>query len=293
MAGAGRRYHLRFAHPPHLRALCRAPTMTDTHAAHEADPPTPEQDAASATIDTLEAALGALNDAGQEVPDWEFCEGFMTALLCTRRAVPEAEWLPVLLGGPAAEVFASPGEHTRFAMAWLQREAQLRAALEANVEMLDDPRALEPAVTDWRGLLQTLSETERADAVAEGGQPPALGQSWASGFLAAVDHWSDEWAPPRDKEIAESMGDALDAVAELVDDDRAAPSFNLYQEDAAPSVSEARFEALGEAIWAVYDLYAIAKSLGPRVAPAQSDKVGRNDPCPCGSGKKYKKCHGA
>jgi len=25
----------------------------------------------------------------------------------------------------------------------------------------------------------------------------------------------------------------------------------------------------------------------------QDDKVGRNDPCPCGSGKKYKKCHGA
>jgi len=22
-------------------------------------------------------------------------------------------------------------------------------------------------------------------------------------------------------------------------------------------------------------------------------KVGRNDPCPCGSGKKYKNCHGA
>jgi preprotein translocase subunit SecA len=23
------------------------------------------------------------------------------------------------------------------------------------------------------------------------------------------------------------------------------------------------------------------------------EKIGRNDPCPCGSGKKYKKCHGA
>ncbi|MBK8388767.1 MAG: SEC-C domain-containing protein [Saprospiraceae bacterium] len=22
------------------------------------------------------------------------------------------------------------------------------------------------------------------------------------------------------------------------------------------------------------------------------DKIGRNDPCPCGSGKKYKNCHG-
>ena len=26
---------------------------------------------------------------------------------------------------------------------------------------------------------------------------------------------------------------------------------------------------------------------------AEEDRVGRNDPCPCGSGKKYKKCHGA
>ena len=25
----------------------------------------------------------------------------------------------------------------------------------------------------------------------------------------------------------------------------------------------------------------------------EGPKVGRNDPCPCGSGKKYKKCHGA
>jgi uncharacterized protein YecA (UPF0149 family) len=23
-----------------------------------------------------------------------------------------------------------------------------------------------------------------------------------------------------------------------------------------------------------------------------TDKVGRNDPCPCGSGKKFKQCHG-
>src|SRR6266566_4007115 len=27
--------------------------------------------------------------------------------------------------------------------------------------------------------------------------------------------------------------------------------------------------------------------------PIMANKIGRNDPCPCGSGKKYKKCHGA
>jgi len=26
--------------------------------------------------------------------------------------------------------------------------------------------------------------------------------------------------------------------------------------------------------------------------PESLTKVGRNDPCPCGSGKKYKRCHG-
>ncbi len=33
-------------------------------------------------------------------------------------------------------------------------------------------------------------------------------------------------------------------------------------------------------------------SAGPKTV-AVGQKVGRNDPCPCGSGKKYKKCHGA
>jgi preprotein translocase subunit SecA len=31
----------------------------------------------------------------------------------------------------------------------------------------------------------------------------------------------------------------------------------------------------------------------PTTVRRQTPKVGRNDPCPCGSGKKYKKCHGA
>ncbi|ACY16296.1 YchJ family protein [Haliangium ochraceum] len=31
----------------------------------------------------------------------------------------------------------------------------------------------------------------------------------------------------------------------------------------------------------------------PQPARRSTPKVGRNEPCPCGSGKKYKKCHGA
>ena len=52
-----------------------------------------------------------------------------------------------------------------------------------------------------------------------------------------------------------------------------------------PSLDEVQLEADDEAIAS-----AAAKKPQPIVRP--SHKVGRNDPCPCGSGKKYKHCHG-
>jgi SWIM/SEC-C metal-binding protein len=40
------------------------------------------------------------------------------------------------------------------------------------------------------------------------------------------------------------------------------------------------------------DISDLEKMLNPPL-PIQSDKIGRNDPCPCGSAKKFKKCCGA
>ena len=42
------------------------------------------------------------------------------------------------------------------------------------------------------------------------------------------------------------------------------------------------------------EMYENAPSDTPVRKPVvKTQKVGRNDPCPCGSGKKYKKCCGA
>jgi preprotein translocase subunit SecA len=60
----------------------------------------------------------------------------------------------------------------------------------------------------------------------------------------------------------------------------------------APPVSNVRYQH------ADYDeaLGAAADADAPPPPPAPfvrgGEKVGRNDPCPCGSGKKYKQCHG-
>ena len=48
---------------------------------------------------------------------------------------------------------------------------------------------------------------------------------------------------------------------------------------------------------AIHDAQQVGSEYGrnnssSRAGPAVSNKVGRNEPCPCGSGKKYKQCHG-
>ncbi|SIO68687.1 preprotein translocase subunit SecA [Paraburkholderia phenazinium] len=59
-----------------------------------------------------------------------------------------------------------------------------------------------------------------------------------------------------------------------------------FAEAAAPVAAEAATAAMiGDAM--SHSTHASAEPLGDSVP-----KVGRNDPCPCGSGKKYKQCHG-
>jgi preprotein translocase subunit SecA len=60
----------------------------------------------------------------------------------------------------------------------------------------------------------------------------------------------------------------------------------------APAVSNVRYQHADydEALAAAADAPAVAASPPPFTRSGQ--KVGRNDPCPCGSGKKYKHCHG-
>jgi uncharacterized protein len=238
-------------------------------------------------FDAQDAELDALREHDEEIPQWEFCEGFLAALVCSRRAIPPEEYWPVLLG----EGF-NPVEHMEFVWRWRRRWAEVAAALDAPVEMLDDDRTYQPEVLDTRGGVLALPEAERGET--DLGTLPAYAQVWALGFMYAVETWPDDWQPPRDGDAAAMLDNALGAIVALTEDDRAPPAVSMFAEDGPPSVSEERLDNLGAAIWAVYDLRQLWKSLGPRVdAVRKAAEPGRNDPCPCGSGRKYKKCHGA
>ncbi|MBC7601197.1 MAG: UPF0149 family protein [Ramlibacter sp.] len=251
---------------------------------------TTDKDTAPLTFedfDAQDAELDALREHDDEVPQWEFCEGFMAALICARRAIAPEEYWPVLLG----EEF-KPMQHMEFVWRWRRRWAEVAAQLDAPVETLQDEAAYQPEVLDTRGAVMALPAEERGDT--DMATLPAYAQVWALGFMYAVENWPQDWTPPRDNDSAKILDESLELIVALTEDDTGKPLISMYSEDDPPSVSEARIEHMHEAIWAVYDLRLLWKSLGPRIDPIRKEaEPGRNDPCPCGSGKKYKKCHGA
>jgi len=248
-------------------------------------------------FDELEAILDELRTRDDEIPQWEFCEGYMAALICCRRAIPPEEYFAMLLGGEdGSEAFVDAAQRERFKVLWAQRWLEVSESLAAKVDNLEDEAAYQPEVMDIRGAVAALPPAERAAFDAEHGDEPlpSFAQVWALGFMFAVENWPEEWAPPRDKEAAQWLDASLQAIVAMTDDDEDEPEISPFSEDGPPSVSLARLNAFGEAVWAVYDLYELWRSIGPRVETVRKEATpGRNDLCYCGSGKKYKKCHGA
>jgi len=80
--------------------------------------------------------------------------------------------------------------------------------------------------------------------------------------------------------LSEYQREAYDMFTELVESvKRDAVRYLFRVELAKPKTEPQRVEA--------------NPTGGKSTKQAVSDKIGRNDPCPCGSGKKYKRCHGA
>lgn len=237
-------------------------------------------------FDALDDVLDALREQDEAVPDWEYCEGFLTALICTRREVAPEEYWPPLLGKQF-----QPMGHMEFVWRWKRRWREIESALEADVEDLADERSLMPEVNDALAAYLATPEDERP--VIASSEMPAYGDNWARGFIFAVTMFAEDWRPPRDNEATAILHDSIDAIAQLLKPDPEPKTISLYV-DVPATLSQRRSEAFSAAVLAVYDLYHLWKSQGEATTPIRREPTpGRNDPCPCGSGKKFKKCHGA
>ncbi|MBB3226281.1 uncharacterized protein FHW69_000871 [Luteibacter sp. Sphag1AF] len=168
-------------------------------------------------------------------------------------------------------------------------EREAHALLEALWKMIAwrvsrDPDDLEDEAMP---LLDMPIEFEELDDIDQYKGDFPIASDWAVGFRMGVKEWVSEWSELEDDETSQFLG----IVTTLSSDQ--APSG--VDEDGAklPSFKE-RMTLLN-----VIPHYLSAfhrrrvRAAHPGTIRHEGDKVGRNDLCTCGSGKKYKKCCGA
>jgi len=115
------------------------------------------------------------------------------------------------------------------------------------------------------------------------------GEDWAYGFFEGMRLcWSD-WMPMLDTEEGQAWLRPLGLLGE--------EDFDPDQDELTETPTQ-RADLTAQIPDAVLSMYLFwlpyRHAIHEReVAKAMQPKVGRNDPCPCGSGKKFKKCCGA
>ncbi|MBN3725410.1 UPF0149 family protein [Burkholderia sp. Ac-20379] len=116
-------------------------------------------------------------------------------------------------------------------------------------------------------------------------------EAWANGFFQGMGLRWDDWQLLIDHADAEAMLRPLRLLGsdDLDDDERA-----LLDE---PAERERLSEQVPPAVVKIYEFWLphrgpTQERLLAQTIQRDAPKVGRNDPCPCGSGKKHKKCCG-
>ena len=254
----------------------------------EFDPSAPMRPLSDEDVDDLARMLGA-DWAPESTMDLEQLDGFLAGLVCAPRVVMPSAYVPAIFGD-AEPQFPDMATAQRFFELLMRRNNQIATALNAPIERLDDPRAYVPLLIDWQ------ANEEAAQQMAEAGEIPRLpmyGELWARGFLHAVDLTRDDWidVPADDEEGVQLVDDSLAAILALV------PDGDDNADAQAAQADEERDELVADALIAAYDLRDYWREVQfeqVRIKEPirREPKVGRNDPCPCGSGRKFKHCHG-
>lgn len=132
-----------------------------------------------------------------------------------------------------------------------------------------------------------IPDTEGFDAVSQI-QPGATLNDWSLGFEAGFAHVEDIWQRLIPAELTSELQSQRFALTFFGSPDNARRF--LAQRESALRPEQLADQVLAQFPRAV-DLHArLSISVGQIAVAKMDTKVGRNDPCPCGSGRKYKNC---
>ena len=221
-------------------------------------------------------------------------DGYLTALAAGPRRVSCDEWLPRLTGDAFERVFADPEDAAQARASLSDWADRLRAALEPQ-RLLDHPDDLflEPLFDEWSD--EDRQRLEAAGVAATDLQTLRDGVLWAGGFFQAMEDFASDWPTPaeRDGDDALALYAMLEATLGVLLMSPDSDEFRSFVAEQWPQGIPTRDELLTEAAFAAQDWRIYWLDHAPRPAPRRvAAQPGRNDPCWCGSGRKFKKCHG-
>ena len=205
--------------------------------------------------------LMELLDAKSEVHNTMRCDevqGFMMALLSGPDALNPTNWLPEILG---EESLFDAKERTEVERLVMAMAADMRMKL--NEKILPDLWFYED----------------------EAGNPDFY--TWCNAYLYALDIVPTDWFEAVDQEEFEDLFYPIMALGGIYDDEENGEVILHLNEKELTQLESDLPHVLLDIYW-----YWQAIINKPQTVRREGEKVGRNDPCPCGSGKKYKACCG-
>lgn len=205
--------------------------------------------------------LMELLDAKSEAHNTMGCDevqGFMMALLSGPDALNPTNWLPEILG---EESLFDAKERTEIERLVMAMAADMRMKL--NEKILPDLWFYED----------------------EAGNPDFY--TWCNAYLYALDIVPTDWFEAVDQEEFEDLFYPIMALGGIYDDEENGEVILHLNEKELTQLESDLPHVLLDIYW-----YWQAIINKPQTVRREGEKVGRNDPCPCGSGKKYKACCG-
>ena len=286
--------------------------------------PQPTSSPPSRTVsnDLTDAEYAELDELLEQTPeplepvDAVMLDGYLCGVLVQPVLLQPEAWLPHVFdfdGRPLPDVAddAHPAWRSRTTALILRRHAALNRAMVDDgwfdplvLEVDEDHPAEEGETADdpaadlrrrSEALAKLGSEVDSTQSAPGAKNSHALNpisqalMPWVAGFQHACLSFPD---------LAEMPDDAvMAALARLY---RHLPAETIEEREVVATLDRERplatlDEAMEELVVTVADLYDLTREQRYKVDTVKRDapKVGRNDPCPCGSGKKFKQCHGA
>ena len=199
----------------------------------------------------------------RQAPDstmtFEMLDGLITALVIGPTTVMPSEYLPEIWGTDDGEgpIWEST-EQAEYFLTLLMKHWNTIAA-RRNADALHAP------------FIEEFSDADR-------------GQRWANGFVVGVDLGRTTWEPMfQDRRAAE----IIMSIFALARDDP-----DIFKDRITPRMRAEILDQLPVITQIIAAYWRDPEARLSRREPIRSAKIGRNEPCPCGSGKKFKKCCG-